>query len=145
MSEAGLHVLDPALHEANLWLKDIMECLHTNDERLALAGLRAGIHMLRDHLPVDNAVHLGAQLPTMVRGLYYEGWHFGSGPLMERHKVEFLASAAKHLPQPAARDPERIVRAAFDVISQHIDPDEANKIAGVLPHEMKPLWPVSRA
>jgi len=29
---------------------------------------------LRDRLTVDEAVNLGAQLPMLVRGFYYEGW-----------------------------------------------------------------------
>jgi hypothetical protein len=29
-------------------------------------------------------VHLGAQLPLLVRGIYYEGWHMAGKPTRER-------------------------------------------------------------
>jgi uncharacterized protein (DUF2267 family) len=36
------------------------------------------LHVLRDRLTPEQAVHLGAQLPILVRGVYYEGW--GASP-----------------------------------------------------------------
>ncbi len=70
----GLAVFDTTVQETNLWLKGIMEGLHTDDRHLAYLALRATLHALRDRLGPENAVHLAAQLPMLVRGLYYEGW-----------------------------------------------------------------------
>jgi len=36
-----------------------------------------------------EAVHLGEQLPMLIHGLYYEGWHPGNKPLKERSKKAF--------------------------------------------------------
>ena len=36
--------------------------------------MRSTLQALQDRLPPDEAVHLGAQLPNIVRGAYYEGW-----------------------------------------------------------------------
>jgi len=40
--------------------------------------LGAVLHALRDRLQIGLAVHLGAQLPLLVRGLYYDQWHRAS-------------------------------------------------------------------
>ena len=32
------------------------------------------LHTLRDRLTVDVAAKLAAQLPTLIRGIYYEDW-----------------------------------------------------------------------
>ena len=69
MSTTGLPVFDTTVQETNLWLKAIMEGLHTDDRHLAYVALRATLHALRDRIGPENAVHLAAQLPMLVRGL----------------------------------------------------------------------------
>jgi hypothetical protein len=32
------------------------------------------LHVLRDRLTIQEAVQPGAQLPMLIRGLYWEGW-----------------------------------------------------------------------
>ena len=70
----GLDTFDTTIQESNLWLKDLMEQLGTYDRHHAYSTLRAVLHVLRDCIGPDNAAHLGAQLPMLIRGLYYEGW-----------------------------------------------------------------------
>jgi uncharacterized protein (DUF2267 family) len=36
--------------------------------------LRATLHALRDRLIIDEVAQLSAQLPMLIRGLYYKGW-----------------------------------------------------------------------
>jgi uncharacterized protein (DUF2267 family) len=45
---------------------------------------------VRDRIGPENAVHLGAQLPMLIRGFYYEGWHFAGTPAKLRHMDDFL-------------------------------------------------------
>ena len=70
----GLDTFDKTIQETNLWLKDIMERLNTNDRHHAYSTLRAVLHTLRDRIGPESAAHLGAQLPMLLRGLFYEGW-----------------------------------------------------------------------
>ena len=84
MSTTGLPVFDTTVQETNLWLKAIMEALHTDDRHLAYLALRATLHALRDRLGPENAVHLAAQLPMLLRGLYYEGWRLAASQTKER-------------------------------------------------------------
>jgi uncharacterized protein (DUF2267 family) len=55
------------------------------------------LHCLRDPLTIDEAVQLGAQLPMLVHGFYYEAWD----PTGKREKIrsreEFLARISAHL------------------------------------------------
>ena len=46
----GLPVFDTTVQESNLWLKDAMEHLHTEDRHLAYLALRGTLHALRDRI-----------------------------------------------------------------------------------------------
>ncbi|MFO1056002.1 MAG: DUF2267 domain-containing protein [Dongiaceae bacterium] len=138
MSGTGLASFDTTLQETNLWLKGIEARLRDHDRHLAYVALRATLHALRDRIGAENAVHLGAQLPMLLRGLYYEGWRMAAPASRERHKAEFLAHVARELPE--AVDPERAARAVFFVMWQKIDAGEVGKLLRILPAELRDLW-----
>ena len=76
-------------HSAQLtreWVVELSRLLDWDDRQRAWRLLRATLQALRDWLEVNEAVQLGAQLPTMIRGLYYEGWHPARTPVRERGK-----------------------------------------------------------
>lgn len=143
MSATGLEVFDRTLHKTHTWLKEIMGELGTEDRHRAYMALRAVLHALRDRLTVEEVAQLGAELPMLIRGLYYEGWDPTGKPLKERHKEEFLAHVARELKTPSgpAVDPEGAVRAVFKVISKKIAEGEVKDILNLLPKELRELWP----
>jgi uncharacterized protein (DUF2267 family) len=138
MSSTGLANFDSTLQESNLWLKGIGAQLHDHDRHIAYVALRATLHALRDRIGPENAVHLGAQLPMLLRGLYYEGWRMSAPATRERHKAAFLAHVAEELPEDL--DPERAARAVFFVMWQKIDSGEVAKLLRILPTELRDLW-----
>ena len=69
MSTTGLEVFDKTVQTTNIWLDEIMERMGP-DRHVAWHILGAVLRTLRDRLPLDDAAHLGAQLPLLVRGLY---------------------------------------------------------------------------
>ncbi len=85
MSATGLAVFDRTLQETNLWLKELMARLGTDDRAQAYGILKATLHALRDRIGPESATHLAAQLPILLRGVYYEGWRIAGTPSRERH------------------------------------------------------------
>lgn len=137
----GLDTFDKTVQETNLWLKDVMERLSTEDRHHAYSSLRAVLHALRDRIGPESAAHLGAQLPMLLRGLYYEGWDPTDKPTKERHEEAFLAHIARELPRAEEGEVEQAPLAVLDVLSKHVDRGAAVKIAVMFPSELRKFWP----
>ena len=140
MSSTGLEIFDTTIQETHHWLKIVMEELETDNRKLAFGALRAALHALRDRIGPVNAVHLGAQLPMLLRGAYYEGWRL-SEPSRERHMDDFLAHVEANLPRNTQVDAGDAARATFTAIAECLDGGEVEKLARLLPIEIRSLLP----
>ena len=140
MADMTLPVFDRTLARTNEWLTDMAVALGTDDPHRAYQALRATLHALRDRVTVEEVSQLGAQLPLLLRGAYYEGWHPAHKPLKERHREQFLAHVRVDVP---SGDPEEIVRAAFGVLSRRISAGEIEDVVNMLPAGVRELWPES--
>ena len=140
MSQTGVTAFDSTIQTTNVWLHDIQDRLGWPESYRAYHALRAVLHALRDRLPVDQAAALAAQLPMLVRGFYYEGWHPHGKPVKERHKEEFLAHIAAAFRDAPVVDPERVARAVFQVLSKHVTSGEIEGVKRSLPTEIRALW-----
>lgn len=141
MSETHLPVLDHTVQQTNVWLKALMTEHLLGEKQQAYSALRAVLHALRDRLPPESAVQLGAQLPTLIRGIYYEGWRMAREPRVTRRLDDFLETVAEELPPRFPRDPLGTTAAVFELLWQELDPGETTKIIGLLPAPVRNLWP----
>ena len=108
----GLRAFDSTVQTTHVWLNELRGLLGWEEPHRAYLALRAVLHALRDRLSVDEAAALGAQLPMLVRGFYYEGWHPHGKPVKERTKEAFLghiAAAFQNDPDVKAEDVTRAV------------------------------------
>jgi uncharacterized protein (DUF2267 family) len=136
--------LESAVETTNEWLSDIKESFGFDDDRAAYTALRATLHGLRDLLATDQAVRLGAELPVLVRGLYYEGWNPASAarPRPDNFLEAIRHELREHL---ELRDAERVARIVFAVIATRLAPGGIDTIIQSLPREIRMLWPQSSA
>jgi uncharacterized protein (DUF2267 family) len=141
MSATGLDAFDTTVHKTNAWLNELMQELGWEDKHKAYLALRATLHALRDRLTVDEVAQLGAQLPMLIRGFYYEGWDPSDKPLKERHKEQFLARMEREFPGVDGIDPEGVARAVFSVLAKRVSEGEIEDVRHVLPAEVRELWP----
>jgi uncharacterized protein (DUF2267 family) len=103
--------------------------------------MRATLHALRDRLTVEEVAQLGAQLPMLIRGFYYEGWDPTGKPLKIRDKEEFLGLVAEEFRTDDTLNPELIARAVFKVLSDRVTAGEIEDVKHVMPAEIRELWP----
>lgn len=140
MSATGLPVFDTTLQETNRWLGALLDKIGGDDRHRAYVVLRAGLHTLRDRMETPMVVHFAAQLPMLLRGLFYEGWNPQRGTSKERHTTDFLEHFRSELPAGMALNAEHAVRAVFAVIWNMIDPGEVEKVINALPRDLRELW-----
>jgi uncharacterized protein (DUF2267 family) len=143
MSVSAIAPIERTVHTTNTWLEDLREELSLGDREQAYHALRAVLHALRDRLTVAEVVDLGAQLPMLVRGLYYEGWTPNDKPLRERKKEEFLGHIAMALRESPGTYPEGVAWGVFRVLDRRVSAGEIKDIKHVLPAEIRSLWPES--
>jgi uncharacterized protein (DUF2267 family) len=130
-----------AWHKSQQWLAEICDELGWTDSQHAYVALRATLHALRDRLTVDEAADLAAQLPLVVRGIYFEGWNPSSTPARIRDLDTFLLPVRRALVWDFVPDPERVARAVFVVLSRHVSRGEIEDVLGSLPAEIRGLFP----
>jgi uncharacterized protein (DUF2267 family) len=142
MSTTGLDVFDRTVQKTNSWLKSLMEELDWEDRHKAYSALRVTLHALRDRLTIEEVAQLGAQLPMLIRGFYYEGWDPTGKPLKVRQREEFLERIAEYFVSAGdPRHPEPVARAVFSVLAQRVSDGEIEDVKHVLPEELRSLWP----
>jgi uncharacterized protein (DUF2267 family) len=122
------------------WLKELKDKSELADETAAYNILRAVLHQLRDRLTLEEAVDLGAQLPLIVRGLYFEGWRPHKVPRKIRAKDAFLDELSKDV-LPYTYPVDWAVTTVFSLLADHCDPGEIADVIGQLPDDLKELWP----
>jgi uncharacterized protein (DUF2267 family) len=141
MTTTSFHVFEKTVQKSYAWLNDLMTELGWQDRHHAYVALRVTLHALRDQLTVDEAVHLGAQFPMLIRGLYYEGWVPSRVPRRERHLDEFLDPLEDAFAGTEAVDVEEVARAVFLLLSRRISEGEIEDVRHVLPPQLRGLWP----
>jgi uncharacterized protein (DUF2267 family) len=139
MPATGLEVFDKTIQTTNIWLDEIMDEIGP-DRHVAWHVLGAVLRTLRDRLTVEEAAHLSAQLPLLVRGLYYDQWRPSHVPAKWRTQEEFMKHVADGLQDIRPVNQQAAVQAVFDVLARHISIGEFDEVAGALPAKMRPFF-----
>jgi len=135
MSDHRIDSVAATLDKADAWFAQLADELGSEDHKLAYRSLRAVLHAIRDRITVDEATDLGAQLPTLVRGIYYEAWSPPQTPSSE-HDV-FLAHIAEAL--PPGEDPGRHLAAVMQLLERELDGNVVAHVRGMLPGDLRDL------
>ncbi|MCC7025279.1 MAG: DUF2267 domain-containing protein [Thermomicrobiales bacterium] len=143
MTNTNPDVFDTTVQETNTWLRDIGEILGDNDRQHAYLALRGTLHALRDQLPIDESAQLSAQLPMLVRGIYFEGWNPGPAPPRGESRERFLDRVDQEVERTrwATFDPEKEARAVLRVLADRVSAGEVQQVRRLMPEQVRELWP----
>jgi uncharacterized protein (DUF2267 family) len=133
MSHATVRALKRAAHTAQDWFVDVAAEFDTDDVDFAYRVTRAWLHVVRDRLPVAAGARFGAQLPELLRGTFYEGWHPASMPI--RYDREgFVARFATDAPIAKVDVPEA-AHAVSTALDRHLS-GHLQFVLHILPEEL---------
>ena len=132
-------IIERSAEKAHVWINDVAEQLGTEDHQLAYRVLRAYLHVLRDRLPVDEAAQLAAQLPELIRGIYYEGWDPSRTPVKYRDFAEVLSRVTSEAVLAGETEASLAVSACASVLRRHVSAGEVEDIRSILPEDLRPI------
>lgn len=137
VSTTDVTLIEESAKKTRLWLDELAEELgRPGDQRYAMRALRGFLHTLRDRLPVPETAHLGAQLPELLRGVFYEGWRPTDQPQRYHDLDTFLARVAAAGQLAGETEAAYAAEAAARVLNRHVGAGELGKIRAVLPHQL---------
>jgi len=138
---AQIEQFDGAVPAAENWIGALMDRLAWHDRQKGFIALMATLHALRDYLPADEAIFLGAQLPPLLRGFYYEGWHLAGRPLSIENRSEFVERIQDGVHRDPGIDVEHVARAVLALLAERLPAGELEDIKAVTPRLLRALWP----
>lgn len=137
MPVPGFDALEESIQLTNQWLQEIQVDLGGTRSD-AWHALRSVLGALRDRLPTEEVAHLSAQLPMIVRGVYFDGWRPGA-PQRINTRVEFIDRVRRNLAGAAPVPAEDACDAVMALLHRRISSGELADIRSVLPADLKPL------
>jgi len=146
MARPRIDVFERAVQKADVWIDDLMARLRWDDRHQAYEALGAVLHVLRDRMPVGEAVDLGAQLPLLLRGLFYQNWDVSVSPEKYRRADEFLAHVRAALLDLRLEfiPEEDLVEAVAGLLADRMSKGELESVRRVLPGEIRGFFSAAR-
>ncbi|BCB90216.1 DUF2267 domain-containing protein [Phytohabitans suffuscus] len=134
--------LGDTIEKTDVLLKDVEDALGLPKERrdLSYKAMRAVLHALRDRLTVGESAQLAAQLPTLVRGAFYEGWQPERVPV-KLSLEQWLQRVHDECPLDVKGGTPRLVQAVLSALSRHVTRGEWDDVRASLPDEYSSMIP----
>jgi uncharacterized protein (DUF2267 family) len=145
MSAVGLESIEHTVHVTHTWINELDELLGWSNKSRSYRLLRSVLQALRDWLPVNEAADFAAQLPNLLRGVYYEQWRPATTPVKPRSKSDFLGRIDHAFVGDPILHTEDAVRITFRFLSTKIAAGEIADVKHALPADLRALWTLSSA
>lgn len=135
-------LIESTIATSRVWLHELRDALELPDEEAgrALHALRAGLHAIRDRLPAAEAIHLGAQLPTLVRGIYYDGFRLSHDASKIHNRAEMVERVHAELEPDKRLFAPAVLQGVIDLLERHVSSGEIEKLIATLPKSIAELW-----
>ena len=142
MSAVGLESIDHTVQLTHIWINELDDLLGWQSKQRSYRLLRAVLQTIRDWLPTNEVADFAAQLPTLLRGVYYEHWRPATTPVKLRDRAAFVARIDHAFVGDPIADTPEAVSLAFEFLSRKLAAGEIEDVRHALPGDLRALWPV---
>lgn len=129
--------LDHAIDSAHTWINDVAREFDTEDREFAYRVLRAWLHTLRDRLTVEASAHFAAQLPDLIRGIFYQAWNPNAVP--DKYDAQAYTARFAREANIAPDDVGKAAAATTAAALHHLPVAQIDKAFGQLPIEIRKI------
>lgn len=136
MATTGLQSLDSSIHKTNEWLSQLALDLGVRDKHVAFGTLRVVLATIREVLPLETSAEVVAELPFMVRGIYFEEWAPSREPAPATNVIDRVAQRLD-----PSMNVEAALRATFVLLDSRLSRNTVAALKRALDDESRLLWP----
>ncbi|GIJ20540.1 DUF2267 domain-containing protein [Micromonospora lutea] len=142
MAEQFQSAIESSMDKTNLILKDIEQAYGwpKKQRNQSYAALRTVLHLLRDRMPIQESVEFSAQLPIVVRGVYFDGWQPQNVPI-KLNRDDFLYEVRQGFPYDVEGGPQRVVQVVLDTLRRHITQGQWEDVKDTMPNDLARIMP----
>jgi uncharacterized protein (DUF2267 family) len=142
MGDFGYSTFTTTVDKTNRVLNEIEHAYGWPKERRnqSYAALRAVLHALRDRLTVNEAAQFAAQLPMLIRGIYFHGWQPSDVPV-KMDKEQFLERVRQEFPYDVKGGMEPLVQTVLEALKEYVTEGEWDDIRSSMPKELATIVP----
>ena len=134
--------LDRAINHTVEWVDDIQDGMGWESKDKTYQATKAVLQSIRDRLPIEEVVHLSANLPLIMKGMMMDGYSLKNKPERIRDIEGFLEYVQANY-DASMRDiinPEDAVITVVNVLNSHMGGGEMRKVAANMPQQLRRLF-----
>lgn len=141
-SYQGFEAIDHTVQLTNDWISELSAKLGWADRNKVLMLMRSTLAGLRDILNPNEAAQLSAQLPLLIRGLFFEGWCPAQIP--ERTRKSFITRIEANLGREGEYQGHQDISEVFRLLNTRLSAGDVRHVRLALPADIRDLWPTPR-
>lgn len=141
MTAQGLEVIDHTVQLTHEWINELRERLDWSSSKDALRLLRVTLVQIRNHLNPEEMAQLSAQMPLLIRGMFFEGWQPAHTPVRERKADQFIAAIEAQVAEVLDWRGTQDIISVFLTLNNRISEGEIRDVKACLPQQIRDIWP----
>lgn len=98
------------------------------------------MHTLRERLPIEELFHLSAQLPLLIRGVFFEGYNPSNKPTKIKNRQKFFDVVSDNYGKSTETNSAEVTQAVLRVLYKRAGFAQMDIIRDLLPLDLRELF-----
>jgi uncharacterized protein (DUF2267 family) len=127
-------------NEAISWINEIsIRAGFPSRPDWAYSALKSVLHSIRDRSTIEEIFQFAAQLPLIIKGIFFEGYN-PSGKPVKLNSEEFMMRIRKDMGTANEIPAGEAFRVVLELLYEKTSTGEMNQLRGLMPKDIQKLW-----